>query len=420
VGTKESDRVSVRDAGYARDGGFTLIESLTAAAILIVIAVAVVTALVATSGWYADARLRTESAAVANEVMTLTLARNSTELTITPGASFPAKILATMQYPSMSGTFTVLTSMVPTTTAGVETTRVTVVAYPINDPIDPNTHMGTHAASVVRDASGWQDDPTNKLVQQVPVTVEIQVDADSQGRPPGSKTPGGESNSTGYGGVRVQLLGADPANSATYFKEVYYAVSEQDSHSAYFPAVQEGAYFVTCDPRFGPDLRPRFFPTKQNIAQGADNQVKLHVVRSVNTAVVRIGAFKGAGFTWSSPKLYFPNPLMPATGRRISIRPTLPGGGRYPDPGLAGLTYSGTVNAFGVACIDVDYTLDPLDSSQTWTATLYGANGVTPGPTLIDSCPGSWPDKMEDGRSRYSLIDVPDAGNLPQWAELGN
>jgi prepilin-type N-terminal cleavage/methylation domain-containing protein len=413
VGKRGSDRICVRDAGCARDGGFTLIESLTAAAILLVVAVAVITALVASAGWYSDARLRTESASVANYVMAQTLARNSSELTITPGASFPDKILASMPYASTTGTFTVLTSMVPTTTGGVDTTRVTVVAYPVNDPIDPTTHYGIHAASVVRDASGWQDDPTNTLVQEVPVTVDILVDNPT----PGSESWTGQSGSVSFNGVRVQLLGADPTDAATYFKEVYYAVTDGFG-TASFSAVHEGPYFVTCDPRFGPDLRPRYFPSKQNIAQGADNHVSLHVVRSVNTAVLRIGAFKGSGFTWSSPSLYYPNPLNPATGRRISVRPNLPGGGSYPDPGAAGLTYVGTVNAFGVAAIEVDYT---LESGQTWTATLYNADGVTAGPSLIDSCPGSWPDLIgSNGRSRYGEIDVPSSGNLPQWAELGN
>jgi hypothetical protein len=335
-------------------------------------------------------------------------------LTITPGASFPAKILASMQYPSMTGTFTVLTSMVPTTTAGVDTTRVTVVAYPVNDPIDPNTHMGTHAASVVRDASGWQDDPTNDLGAVVPVTVNILVDNPT----PGSESFNGQSGSSSYSGVRVELLGADPVKyPEQYYKTVQYALTDSFG-TASFAAVPEGPYFVTCDPRFGPDLRPRYFPKKQNIAQGADNTVTLHVVRSVNTAVVRIGAFKGAGFTWSSPRLYYPNPLNPATGLFVTVTPDLPGGGTYANPALTDslYTYSGTVNAFGVACINVDYT---LESGQTWTARLRKANGTWV--TLTDSCPGSWPDIMgSDGRSRYGLIDVPSSGNLPQWAELGN
>lgn len=65
-----------RRRGDLSDDGFTLIESLTASAILLVVAVGVINTLVTTGGWYAQARLRTEANAVANQVMSVILSRN--------------------------------------------------------------------------------------------------------------------------------------------------------------------------------------------------------------------------------------------------------------------------------------------------------------------------------------------------------
>jgi prepilin-type N-terminal cleavage/methylation domain-containing protein len=80
VGKTDKLRIGARRLGHARDDGFTLIESLTAAAILLIIAVAIVTTLIATGGWYSSARTRTEANTVANEVMSLILSRNYSDI----------------------------------------------------------------------------------------------------------------------------------------------------------------------------------------------------------------------------------------------------------------------------------------------------------------------------------------------------
>jgi prepilin-type N-terminal cleavage/methylation domain-containing protein len=108
-------RIGARRLGHARDDGFTLIESLTAAAILLVIAVAIVTTLIATGGWYSSARTRTEATAVANEVMSLILSRNYSDIHYAESnETWPTGIPRQMPWQTAYGDFTVETSMTPT------------------------------------------------------------------------------------------------------------------------------------------------------------------------------------------------------------------------------------------------------------------------------------------------------------------
>ena len=411
---------------YARDGGFTLIESLTAATILLVIAVAVITTLVTTGGWYAKARMRTEANAIANEVMAKILSRNPGEIHYDEAKSWDdGGIRKLMPWDSAYGPFAVETSLTPTVdpSTGTSMTQVIVTAYPQSGPLDP-------PVSIIRYASGWQNDATRNRTFKIPVEVQIIVTD--------NETSGGDSGS--LRGVRVQLL------DTTTLTEARYAVTN-DSGIAKFADVTEGQYFLTCDPRFGTDIRPRNFPVRVYPTHGgaANNPIlatmkyNLMVVRRTRKATLRVGAFQGAGFTnpqnrgdntfdWTSP----PTPHRPVKDLVIYARPnlnsgssgqgTLGYGATYPDEKklLTAMTgkdyYYGTVNAYGIANIEIDWTIEP-EQGQTWTVwctTITG--GVSTPHEMTTNVRGSWSNLIWN-------IDLPEDGrlsNAPQWDMLGN
>jgi prepilin-type N-terminal cleavage/methylation domain-containing protein len=413
--------------GAEHDGGFTLIESLTAATILLIIAVAVITTLVTTGGWYAKARMRTEANAIANEVMAKILSRNAGEIHYADSGKSWADggIQPLMPWDSAYGPFAVETSLTPTVdpSTGTSMTQVVVTAYPQGSPLDP-------PVSVIRYASGWQNVATANKVFKIPVEVQIIV-TDNQ-------TSGGDSGS--LRGVRVQLL-----DSMT-LAESRYAVTD-DAGVARFADVAEGQYFLTCDPRFGTDIRPRNFPVRIYPTHGgaANNPIlatmkyNLMVVRRNRKATLRVGAFQTAGFTnpqaqgngtfqWTSP----PTPYKPVEGLVIYARPNLNNGAgagtfgtgaTYPDEKqllthMSGKDYySGTVNAYGVANIEIDWTTDH-DAGQTWTVwctTVPASNGVPTLHQMTTDVTGSWSNELWN-------IDLPSDGrldNAPQWDMLG-
>jgi len=401
----------------ARDDGFTLIESITASAILLIIAVAVITTLVTTGGWYAKARMRTEASSVANEVMSLILSRNYADIHYAEeGVEWPTGILQDMTWPTAIGEFAVETSLTPTIdpSTGIDMLQIIVTASPVGEALDP-------PVSVIRYASGWQQDSAITEKIKVPVQVQI-VMADSQ-------EAGGDTGS--LRGARVQLL------DATSTVEAYYAVTN-DAGVATFPNVEEGQYFLTCDPRFGTDIRPRNFPVRVFPTHGgsANNPIKavvkytLNVVRRDTEAILRVGAYRSTGWTkplggginsWTPP----PTPYQPVEGLVIYARPnlntsgsgsgTLRYGTKYPQasqlPG--GGVYSGVVNAYGVAVIKVPWTIDPNEGQtwDVWCTTRNSATGVETKHTLVDYAPGSWVKELH-------LIDLPvdgDFARTPQW-----
>ena len=418
-------RAGVR-AGSVRDGGFTLIESLTAATILLVIAVAVITTLVTTGGWYAKARMRTEANAIAIEVMAKILSRNPGEIHYDETKSWDdGGIQKLMPWASAYGEFAVETSLTATVdpSTGTTMTQVIVTAYPQAGPLDP-------PVSIIRYASGWQNNATQNRAFKVPVEVQIIVTD--------NEMSGGDTGS--LRGVRVKLL------DTTTLTEARYAVTN-DAGIAKFADVEEGQYFLTCDPRFGTDIRPRNFPVRVYPTHGgaANNPIlatmkyNLQVVRRNRKATLRVGAFRGAGFTnpqnrgdgtfdWTSP----PTPHRPVDDLVIYARPNLnsdeagPGtlgyGTTYPD-GKKLLTarngkdyYAGTVNAYGVANIEIDWTVEP-EQGQSWTIWCYTGTLGNPVPhEMTVDVPGSWSNLIWN-------IDLPSDGQLsdaPQWDMLGN
>lgn len=414
-----------------RDGGFTLIESLTAATILLIIAVAVITTLVTTGGWYAKARIRTEANAIANEVMAKILSRNAGEIHYAAVNQTweDGGIQQLMPWHSTYGTFAVETSLTPTVdpSTGTTMTQVIVTAYPEGSPLDP-------PVSVIRYASGWQNSATANRTFRVPVEVQIIVTD--------NETSGGDSGS--LRGVRVQLL------DTTTLTESRYAVTD-DSGVAKFADVAEGQYFLTCDPRFGTDIRPKNFPVRVYPTHGgaANNPIlatvkyNLMVVRRSRKATLRVGAFQTAGFTnpqargdgtyvWTSP----PSPYKPIDGLVIYARPLLnpseAGGTAYTGTYGYGETYpngkalvkvmtgkdyyAGTVNAYGVANIEIDWTIEP-NQGQKWEIWCTTRSGAVPTRHYMTTpVPGSWSSQLWN-------IDVPASGLLseaPQWDMLGN
>jgi len=409
--------IGTRRRGDLRDGGFTLIESLTASAILLVIAIGVITTLVTTGSWYAQARLRTEANAVANQVMAVILSRNYSDIHYAEaGQAWPTGIPVSMPWSSSYGEFTVETSMTPAVdpATGLDMKKIIVTAIPNGQGLDPDV-------SVVRYASGWQQMSSNVSEFLVPVRVQLT----------------GLDASVNPKGVRVQLLDVNT------MAELRYAVTDSNG-VATFSNVVEGQYFLTADPRFGTNVRPVYFPTRIFPTHGGSannpimsvNTYNLAAKYSETGAVLRVGAFRGAGFrnpvlnadgvtfSWTGPE----TPYKPAEGLTVFARPVLNtssgsrivgAGARYPDESK--MVYSAPVNAYGVAVIPIPWTTDSSEGQywQVWY-TLRGSDGQPQRVmrTSKASGPSSWETFIDrpdlTGKSYGSYSDV------PQWENLVN
>lgn len=422
-----------------RDEGFTLIESVTAAGILLVIVGAVITTVISTSGWYAKARVRTEANAVANQVMSLILARNPDEIRRPQGAEdWPTAIPETMDWDSPNGTFAVETSLVatvdPATTLPI--TEVIVTAYPKGKPLDP-------AVMVIRYASGWQN--WDQESDAATVTVEVQIRANN--------------TDVAQSGVRVQLL--DPTTLAE--APGGYAVTDS-SGIARITGVRERrgsngvepGYFLTCDPRFGTDIRPlhfpeRIYPTRVGAAgqpEAPSSKYTLEVIRQNAPAILSVGGFMNQGFYGPTFSLgrwnwLIDRPYQPVIGGgkrlRIYAMPrlnttqaaTVPTGSAllYPttdqlksNPTWRG-PYSAEVNDYGIARIEIPWTIDPAIAQQwdVWCYTVQRMPDGSDGPTLdkhelVVDAAGGW-------GTAVNQVDLLDQGNrslVPQFVDLAN
>lgn len=408
------------------DGGFTLIESLTASAVLLVVSVAVVMTLVATSGWYAKARMRTEANTVANQVMSLILSRNASEIRRPlQGETWPDAIPEQMQWPSAIGTMSVETSLVPVIDPATKlpVTEVIVTAEPLTQPLDP-------PAMVVRYATGWQEKDQNGNKALVPVQVQIQTNRADLAQ----------------SGVRVQLL------DTSTMGETYYAVTD-GSGIARFTGVAQGQYFLTSDPRFGTDIRPLHFPARvYPTLLGTPGQpdipaVKytLEVVRQTSAALLSVGGFQTDGFknpqfqfgvwNWDIDKPY--RPAMGSNGTKLVIyaRPVLNvagtasgvvgAGATYPDESAleksagAPAPYSAPVNDYGVAQIVIPWTVDTGAGQywQVWCTVVDRTSGASPRTIwLNDYASGGWGTPV----NQVDLMDQGQWSKLPQFTGLLN
>jgi prepilin-type N-terminal cleavage/methylation domain-containing protein len=419
VGMIEQIRTGARRASSLRDGGFTLIESLTASAILLVIAVAVVTTLVTTGGWYAKARTRTEASAIANQVMSLILARNYSDIHYAQGnEAWPAGIQESMPWDSTYGQFTVETSMTPTNdpSTGIPMLQVIVTAFPKGQPLEP-------AVQVIRYASGWQDTKAAITEKMVHVRVQLRVV---------SPTPGKASGSGGgtLAGVRVQLLDA-----STLAESGRWALTDAAGVADFGEVPEAGdGYFLTSDPRFGSAIRPLYFPERKYPTRGGSatpNVVtyQLDVVHSATAAVLRVGAYRNDGIVKQGSDFVSTTPYQPVYGLTVYAKPSLNdgsstlgvlgAGSRYPDASILpdGGVYSATVNAYGVAVIQIPWTLS--GSAQSWTCWCYTKDKVTGQVvkhTLTDYAFGSWAEAI----NQPDLPSDGDYSKVPMWNRLGD
>jgi prepilin-type N-terminal cleavage/methylation domain-containing protein len=413
-----ADRVKTdaRRRGLFGDDGFTLIESITAATVLLVIAAAVITTLVTTADWYAKARVRTEAKAVAERVMTLILARNYEDIHLgTSGQTWAdGAIPELMGWPSSVGTLSVETSMAPQTdpATGLPVTQVVVTATPIGRNEDIH-------ATVIRFASGWQRPRVGSSTATVAVEVQIM-----------SGTP---RVALSQSGARVQLL-----NTST-MRETYYAVTNSFG-VARFDNVEEGQYFLTSDPRFGTDIRPVHFPTRVYPTRSGSSAVvkySMDVIRKNTSAILSVGAFENEGF--HNPQLVLGRwnwdvvkPYKPVVGLVVYARPLLNVDGTgsgivgadttYPTESLLG-PYAGTVNAYGVAHIEIPWTVD-TDLGQRWTVwctTVDKPTASNPSPSpvkhqMADFASGDWGTPVDQA----DLMDQGNASKVPQFIDLLN
>jgi prepilin-type N-terminal cleavage/methylation domain-containing protein len=411
-------------ARIARDDrGFTLIESITAAVVLLVIAAGVMTVLISTAGWYAKATVRTQASAVAAQAMAVILSRNNPMGSylgagVTTTAVWPDAIPVSRNETTPLGVYSVDTSMALATdpATGLVMTRVIVSAYPASQTLDP-------PVSLTRYTSGWQEYAPEQIGFNVPVTVQCIND--------------NPQDTGSMAGIRVQLL--DPETMA----EDYYAVTDATGTASFIniPERPDG-YFLTSDPRFGTDMRPVNFPTRKLPTHGGsisnpiliDNKYSLHVMRSSFPALLRVGVFRGAGWRFSGGvAVSTPPPYSTVDNLTVYAQPTL--NVLSPDAGMNGignqdtyppngtLVYSATVNAYGIACIQIPWTTDP-SASQYWTVwcttQIPGQQSVVKHVlTCSTAVTGGW----TSGVASISRPELPSTGaytDIPQWSFLGS
>ena len=415
--------ISPRTRTARDDRGFTILESLTAAAILLVVAAGVMTVLITAAGWYSKATVRTMASTVANKTMSVILSRNSSELHFADGnEEWPEGIPYSRPETTTIGVFSVDTSMAPAIDPATQVlmTRVTVTVNPEGRELDP-------PVQVVRFASGWQQAAATTQGFYVTVKVVLVPEDDSV-------FPDGSDRS----GARVQLL------DATDLTEAYYTTTDAGG-VAIFQKVLEGQYYLTSDPRFGTEIRPVHFPMRISPTHGGavnnpiavvNGPYPLQVTRSSSSAMLRVGAYKTEGWTVinESPQ----NPEVPyrlvmaSSGDPLEIyaRPVL-NAGAVADSGFYGMgdatlypqesrlpTYHASVNAYGVAPILIPYTTDGNEGQywQLWCRTKDAAGRVTVH-TMTTSRPGGWESRVQrpegafDVRVQYcNIIQFPRLG----------
>lgn len=421
-----SSRARVYSAHDER--GFTILESLSAAAILLIVAGGVITVLISSSGWYARAAVRAQAMTIANRTMSVILSRNASEIhfdTLVHSAEtsccagdqcngvWPAGIPASRVEASSIGTFTVETSLEPTTTGSTEQTMtcITVTVSSPNGPLDSTV-------SVTRYSSGWQEAGGKSRGVYTQISVRLE-DVSAQGTPQG---------------VRVQLL--DPVT----LTEVRHSLSQivDGEPVATFANVPEGQYYLTCDPRYGPGYKPLHFPRLISPTHGGDDTNPLTTINSYplkityspeRGATLRVGVYRTQGWTTiegpKPPYLTFPQQMRVYAMPVLNDRAATVSGARKAFPDESKLVYSGLVNSFGVAVIPIDFTTDELEDQHwhVWCSTIYGATGDTTVHTL--SLPSKITGDFESyivpsGAEKVGVVGVTvERGDIAQFDLLG-
>jgi len=214
---------------------------------------------------------------------------------------------------------------------------------------------------------------------------------------------------------------------------VEYTSLTDANNVAYFPNVAVGQYWLTSDPTY-PVVHSVFFPVRITPAAGGTsnnpvlslNEYNLGVtqpnITSAYQATLRIGAYRGAGWYFSGVvngvhQFTATTPYAPVAGMVIHAQPQLNtmdpgyfGSGalsRYPDN--TNMVYTGTVNGYGVAVINVPWTLDPLEG-QYWKVWATSTTRPAANPyNLYTSIPGDWTDVVSQPEKplTYMNTDIP-------------
>jgi hypothetical protein len=379
------DRTPTRRARGRDDHGFTVIESLTAAVILLFVAVGVITVLITTANWYRMSTIRTQAAAIADETLAQIRSRPADEITQTVEAgTWPQDILASREITqtSLAVTFSVNTSIGPVFNNTVTDAPMRLVSVSVSWP------GSGRPEKAIAYVSGWRGVGAKDPLFYV--TCKVQCLKDTAGG--NSVVSASEDARLTQAGIRVQLRPIDDFLSPGY-------VAYTDGNGlATFESVPEAEYWLTSDTddtRFHAKYFPRrIYPVHGGTAHNpipVENLYNLAVVDTgatqVRWATLRVGAFEGSGYNGdaepASPpvRIYAKAVLNPAapgwsgyfgTGASPDVpqdqRP------RYPVPANPDqLTWSAETNGYGIALIKIPWT---LESGQTWDIWLVMPDGT--------------------------------------------
>ena len=379
------------------DGGFTIIESLIASAILLLVSASILTMLVATATWYGTARAQAQANELAQATMATIKARPYADMKVSDDGVWPISIPTSRTVGTPVGRFSIATTI----------TSILATVTPTNRVSTPVTLAMIQLSVTSLDRSigpvtltDYASDSGNSATSMTSVRV-VCVPGDNIN----SSTVYDASPDAAYNnaGTPVELLSVDDMNVAKY------TALTDANNVAYFPSVQVGQYWLTSDYTY-PVVHPVFFPIRISPAAGGSaanpvssvNEYNLAVTRpnstAGNQAVLRIGAYRGSGWYYSTigGNQWFTatTPYQPAGGLTIHAQPILnenidpgyfgsPGQSRYPDTAM---DFTGVVNGFGVAVINIPYTLDPRER-QYWKVR---ATTSTRSYELTTTIGGSW------------------------------
>ncbi len=396
--TKTAGSASIPRA-CAHEDGFTLIESIIAAVILLVAAVGVITTLSATANWYGQSSTRTQATALAEQVLSLVRARDYGSLNVDPaatGASFPTLIPSTMTTLTAAGSFTVTTTIDTVTVDATPTTQlpmkqITVTVDSIGRSMGAPVVATAYSSGASRSGS------------QFLVPIEIQCVVNSITNP---------SAPIDSAGTQVELVNADDPTNVITADTDSNNVAYFDGQSGHGPLVPEtpDGYWLTVTP--GQFVHAIDFPQRVYPAHGgtdsnpilALNMYSLSVSQpwsEVAQAYLSVGVFRGSSQTFNGtvPGLVvYASPNLADTtdsggGSAWSYYYGYGAGSRYQDG--SSIICSGTVNGYGVAMIKVPYVIDP-GLGQSWTVWFHtrdsGGNLISYGPST-SSATGVWSDE---------------------------
>jgi type II secretory pathway pseudopilin PulG len=401
------------------EAGFTLIESIAASGILLIVSVAILATILATANWYAASKARTQATMVATQVLAMVQSRSYTDIKISSGGVWPASIPATMTMDTPEGSFAVETSITDSTDPATA-----LVMRRIEVSVASATRQMT-PISMVAYASGT-DSNGNASVPSVPVRVVCVPGADVNNPTVSDSNPDPSYN---HKGTPVQLRSISDLNV------VAYTALTDENNIANFPAVAMGQYWLTVDPGY-PVVHAIYFPVRIYPTAGGSSTSPILPVNEYNIAVskpnasqayqatLRIGAYRQSGWRFNGMvngvwQFTTSTPYQPMEGLTVYAQPVLNtmdpqyfGGGtltRYPDN--TSMVYSAVVNGYGVACINIPWTLNPLEG-QYWKVWATTTSRPASNPySFSTSLPGGWTTVVSEPEKPLSGINT----DIPQF-----